>query len=116
MTDSRLQIALRGGASGLRALEAGTELIIAHGSWIARDDFGRFIQTGASITSPGTELAVIAWDAAIASLNAGVLPSSGGEKRMLRLAASFAGQEPIVLGDAVPRDQRAQRRPPAQGI
>jgi hypothetical protein len=35
MTDSPLQAALRAGADGLYALEAGTGLIIAHGCWAA---------------------------------------------------------------------------------
>lgn len=54
MTASSLQAALRAGADGLYALEAGTGLIIAHGSWPAREDFGRFIQAGPGITIPGT--------------------------------------------------------------
>jgi hypothetical protein len=52
-------------------------------------------------TSPGTELASIDWGAAIAALNAGEFPSSSGEKHMLRLAASLAGDVPVRLGDAV---------------
>lgn len=96
-----LPAALRAGAEGIYTLEAATGLIIDHGTWIAREDFGRFIQAGDSITSPGTELAIIDWEAATAALNAGELPSSGGERRMLRLAASLAGQAPVILGDAV---------------
>ena len=34
-------------------------------------------------------------------LDAGRLPSSSGEKQMLRLAASLAGQAPVSLGEAV---------------
>ena len=40
-------------------------------------------------------------DASLAALDAGDLPSSAGEKRMLRLAASLAGQAPVSLGDAI---------------
>jgi hypothetical protein len=101
MTASSLQEALRAGAEGLYAMEAGTGLIIAHGSWPGREDFGRYIRTGDSITSPGTELAMIDWAAAIAALDAGEFPSSSGEKQMLRLAASLAGDVPVRLGDAV---------------
>jgi hypothetical protein len=59
MTDQQLQAALRAGAGGLYALEAGTGLLIAHGTWTGREDFGQFIRTGDgdSITCPGTELA-----------------------------------------------------------
>lgn len=101
MTASPLHAALRAGADGLYALEAGTGLLIAHRSWPAREDFGRFIHVGDNITSPGTGLAVIDWEAAIAALDAGECPSSSGEKRMLRLAASLAGDVPVRLGDAV---------------
>ena len=94
MTDSTLQAALRAAADGLYALEAGTGLIIAHGAWVQRGDFACFIHHGA-----GT--AAIDWEAVIAALDAGELPSSGGEKRMLRLAASLAGDIPVRLGDAV---------------
>ena len=101
MTASSLQAALRAGADGLYALEAGTGLIIAHGSWPAREDFGRFIHVGSSITVPGTELPSIDWEAAITALDAGGFPSSSGEKKMLRLAASLARDIPVRLGNAV---------------
>jgi hypothetical protein len=93
MTTS-FQVALRAGAEGLYTLEAGTGLIIAHGTWAERCDFGSFIHHGAGI-------AAIDWEAVITALDAGMLPGSGGEKRMLRLAASLAGDIPVRLGDAV---------------
>jgi hypothetical protein len=58
-------------------------------------------RTGTSITEPGAELASIDWAAAISALDAGELPSPGGERRMLRLAASLADQAPVSLGDAI---------------
>ena len=94
MTASPLQAALQAGAQGLYALEAATGLIIAHGTWLARDDFGGLIYHGA-----GT--AAIDWEAAISALDGGRLPSSGGERRMLRLAASLADQAPVSLGEAL---------------
>jgi hypothetical protein len=100
MTASSLPAALRAGADGLHALEAATGLIIAHASWLARD-FARFIRVGTSITDPGTEMASIEWEAAIYALSAGELPSSGGERRMLRLAASLARDVPVSLGEAI---------------
>jgi hypothetical protein len=63
-------------------------------TWIERDDFTRFIHYGAGS-------AAIDWEAAVAALDSGELPGSASEKRMLRLAASLAGQAPICLGDAV---------------
>jgi hypothetical protein len=101
MTASSLHEALRAGARGLYALEAGTGLLIAHGTWTGREDFGRFIRTGDSINSPGTELAAVDWEAAIAAVDAGEFPSSSGKKQMLRLAASLAGDVPVRLGEAV---------------
>jgi len=49
MTASSLPAALRAGADGLYAIEAATGLIIAHASWLAREDFARFIHV-----RPGT--------------------------------------------------------------
>ena len=100
MTASSLPAALRAAAGGLFTLEAAAGLIIAHASWLAREDFTRFIHVGTSISDPGTELASIDWEAAIRALDAGELPSSG-ERRMLRLAASLADQAPVSLGDAI---------------
>lgn len=86
--------ALRAGAEGLYVYEAATGLIISHGTWLAREDFTWFIRTGA-----GT--AAIDWEAAIDALDAGGLPCSGGEQRMLRLAASLGCGIPVILGEAV---------------
>ncbi len=94
MTAPSLPAALRAGASGLYALEAAAGLIIAHGTWLTRDDFTCFIEHG-------TDTAAIDWEAAVATLEAGGLPSSGGERRMLWLSASLAGQAPVILGDAI---------------
>jgi hypothetical protein len=94
MTAPSLPAELRAGAAGLYALEAAVGLIIAHGAWLTREDFTCFIQHG-------TGTAAIDWEAAVAILETGGLPSSGGECRMLWLAASLAGQAPVILGDAI---------------
>ena len=94
MTDDDLTAALRARAAGLYPLEAAAGLIIAHGTWLTRDDFTRFIEHH-------TGTAAIDWEAAAATLETGGLPCSGGERRMLRLAASLAGQAPVILGDAI---------------
>jgi hypothetical protein len=88
MTVLSLPAALRAGAEGLYALEAAIGLIIAHGTWLERDDFACFIHHGTRT-------------AAMTALDAGGLPSSAGEKRMLRLAASLADQAHVSLGDAI---------------
>jgi hypothetical protein len=47
-------------------------------------------------------MAVVDWEAAVAALEAGALPCSGGEGRILRLAASIGGGVPVDLGFALP--------------
>jgi hypothetical protein len=55
-------------------------------------------------------MAAIDWDAATAALNAGEIPCSSGERRMLLLAASIAGGIPVSLSDTLPgTDQRNAR-------
>ena len=99
----RLGDALRACARGIHPLEAGTGLLIECGSWLHREDFtSRFIAVDTSISDGTTVLAATDWEAAIAALNAGELPSSGGERRMLLLAASIAGGIPVSLYDTLP--------------
>ena len=50
----------------------------------------------------GAVRAVGDWEAAVAALEAGRLPCSGGEGRMLRLAASVAGGVAVDLGSVLP--------------
>ena len=95
--------ALRAGARGIHPLEAGTSLLIECGSWLHRDDFtSRFITAGTSISDGITLLASTDWEAAVTALHAGELPASGGEQRMLLLAASIAGGTPVSLSDTLP--------------
>jgi len=97
-----LPAALRACARGIYPLEAGVGLLISHGSWLDRQDFqDQFIHTGISITDSVTEMAEIDWQAAISTLDARHLPCSGGEGRMLRLAASLAGGIPVSLRDTL---------------
>jgi hypothetical protein len=94
-----LTAALHACAAGLYPLEAGVALLISNGTFLQRGDFTtRFITCG---TSGGTPMAAIDWDAAITALNAGELPCSGGERRILQLAASLAGGVPVSLRDTV---------------
>ena len=99
----RLGDALRAGARGIHPLEAGTSLLVECGSWLHRADFtSRFIATGPSISDGATLLASIDWEAAVTALHAGQLPASGGERRMLLLAASIAAGTPVSLNDTLP--------------
>jgi len=99
---SALTAALRVGAAGLYPDEAGTGLLTRHGSILHRDDFACFVRTGTSISDGTTLMAWIDWDAAITALHSGRLPLSGGERRILQLAASIAGGIPVSLRDAIP--------------
>ncbi len=100
MTTTSLATALTDCAAGLYPLEAGVAMLIAEGTFLRRDDFtSRFIEHG---TSDGTPMAAIDWQAAITALNAGQIPCSSGERRILFLAASIAGGIPVSLGDTLP--------------
>jgi hypothetical protein len=104
---SRLSAALRAAAAGIHPDEAGTGLIISHGTFLHRSDFTRHVETAASI-SDGTPMAWIDWDAVVTALDTGLLPASGGEKRILRVAASLAAGHPVSLREAIPGlDQRS---------
>ena len=94
--------ALRACAAGLYPAEAGIELLISHDCFLHRDDFAGFVHTATSITDGITPMAQIDWDAAITALRAGQLPASGGERRILQLAASIAAGTPVSLHDAIP--------------
>ncbi len=72
---SQLSAALRATAAGIHPDEAGTGLIISHGAFLQRSDFTRHVETAACI-SDGTPMAWIDWDAFIAALDSGHLPSS----------------------------------------
>ena len=99
MTTDDLTAALHACAAGLYPLEAGTALLASNGTFLHRDDFtSRFIDHG---TSGGTPMAAIDREAAITALTSGDLPSSGGERRVLQLSASFAGGIPADLRDTV---------------
>jgi hypothetical protein len=99
VTTDDLTAALRACATGIYAAEAGVALLIGNGTFLHRHDFtAKFIEHG---TSGGTPMATIDWDAAITALHAGELPCSGGERRILLLAASLAGGIPVDLCDTV---------------
>ena len=94
--------ALRACAAGYYPAEAGTELLIRHDCFLRRRDFAGFVHAGTSSTDGVTPMAQIDWDAAISALHAGQLPASGGERRILQLAASIAAGTPVSLHDTIP--------------
>jgi hypothetical protein len=82
---SQLHQALRACAAGVYPTEAGVDLLISHGTWLHRNDFtGPFVHTGVSIADGITAMAEVDGAAAITALDAGDLPCSGGEQRMLK--------------------------------
>lgn len=96
-----LTAALRAHAQGLHCLEAAVELLIGHASWLRRDDFvGRFVHPGPALID-ATPMAPVDWPEAISALDQGHLPCSGGEGRILRLAASLAHGVPVNLRDVL---------------
>ena len=99
--DPPLAAALRACADGFYPAEAAAELLIDHASWLCRNDFlDGFVDVGTSITGGTTLMAVIDWPAAITALDGGGLPCSGGERRVLRIAASLVDGIPVDLRDA----------------
>ena len=100
-TECPLPTALRTYAHGLSPLEAGVELLIAHATFLHRHDFTTHFVHLATRINDNVDLAEIDWPAAITALNTGELPCSGGESRLLRLAASLADGLPVNLRDAL---------------
>lgn len=102
MTPAQLAAALRAQAHGLHCLEAAADLLIDHGHFLRCNGFvERYIHLGISITDGVTNMAAIDWPATIAALDTSELPCSGGEQRVLRLAASLADGIPLDLRDAL---------------
>ena len=96
-----LAAALRAWAKGLFSAEAAVELLIGHRSWLYREDFLEIaVEFGRGITS-GAVMASVGFEEAARALEAGVLPCSGGEGRVLRIAASIGGGVPVDLREAV---------------
>jgi hypothetical protein len=88
-------------AKGLFSTEAAVELLIGHGLWLCRVDFLEIaVEFGREIAD-GVVLAAVDWEAAVAALEAGGLPCSGGKGRILRLAASIAAGVAVDLGSAL---------------
>lgn len=99
--DPPLAAALRACADGFYPAEAAAELLICHASWLYREDFrDGYVRVGASVSDSTATMAAIDWQTAIVALSNGGLPCSGGERRVLRLAASLADGIPVDLRDA----------------
>jgi hypothetical protein len=99
-TPAGLANALRAHAQGVYCLEAAAELLIAQ-SWLQRRDFVTEFVTVERASIDGQVIAVMDWPAAITVLDAGALPCSGGEQRMLRITASLADGIPVDLRECL---------------
>jgi hypothetical protein len=91
--------ALLNHAEGSRCLAAAAELLIAQ-DWLGREDFANRFVTVCASTGGGRPVALIDWPAAVGALDTS-MPSSGGEKRMLRITASLADGIPVDLRDTL---------------
>jgi hypothetical protein len=91
---------LRAHTEGFYPAEAAAEMLIGNAVWLRRDDFvARFVDHDPA--PDGREMAVIDWPGAINALNAGKLPCSSSEARILRLSAGLAEGIPVDLRDAL---------------
>jgi hypothetical protein len=92
-------------AAGLLRAVAAVELLIGHAVWLRRNDFvDEFVwvaDESAAVTAGEMSWAWVDWAAALAALDAGGLPCSGGEAAVLRVAVSLAEGIPVDLGEAV---------------
>jgi hypothetical protein len=83
----------------LLTCQAAVELLIDHRLWLVRDDFLVHVEWCRGFR--GESIAALDWPAVWVALAAGHLPCSGGERQILRVAASLAEGVPIDLCDAV---------------
>jgi hypothetical protein len=92
---------LRVWAGGLLGLEAAVELLAGHRFWLGRSDFLAVAVEVDRDSITGDVSAWVDFEAAAAALRAGRLPCSGSQEQMLRIAASLAADEPVVLRQVV---------------
>jgi hypothetical protein len=93
--------ALRAYVAGFPADQAGIELLISHGGFLTRPGVTRFVNTFACI-SDGTPMAQIDWQCLHTAWHEGQLTVSGGEWRILKIAASLAAGTAVSLRDTLP--------------
>ena len=102
-TAADLAAMLRAHAGGSYTAAAAAELLIRHDVWLHRDDFvHEHVHAGPAPSMAGDETwARVDWEDAVTALDAGVLPCSGSEGRILRIAASIGADVLIDLGDCL---------------
>ena len=98
--NDQLHQQLRAHVTGLTSPAAAVDLLIAHRTWLHRNDFlERFTFTSTDFDTQTTHTG-IQWAEAINALGHN-LACSGGEARLLRIAASLAKGIPVDLHDAM---------------
>lgn len=93
---------LRTWASGFSVDRAAVELLIAHGEWLSRRDFQRYLEP--YFDAGGRPLTAIHWDRVRAALNKGALPASSSAITVLRIALSLGNGLLVDLSDVVGLD------------
>ncbi len=99
LTASELAPMLRAWAQGVQCQEAATELIIVHGTWLARTDFRAACVTAVDHgmhRGQHVPMATISWRRSARFLQ--TAPASRSESNVLRLACSLAGVDTGALG------------------
>jgi len=93
--------ALRAYTAGFPADQAGIDLLISHGGFLTRPGFSRFVDTF-TCASDGTPMAQVDWQSVHTAWRDGQLAVSGGEWRILKIAASLAAGTGVSLRDTLP--------------
>lgn len=96
-----LNAALLRAADGLYPLEAGVQLLVAHGFWTQQLWGAGLIETSVDGGATQPLYAEVRWSQAVDALENGGLAGGGSDRRILRVAASLAGGVRLDLSDAV---------------
>lgn len=88
-------------ARGIYSTEAAVRLLIGQRRWLERADFLTACVVVEVAPCGAVTAAFIDWPAAIEALEAGDLPCSGGERRVLLLTASLAEGVPVDLRETL---------------
>ena len=94
-----LAAAIRAWAKGWLPAEAAAELLIAHRTWLLREDFLQVAVEVGWEPFRGREVAAIDFAAAADAVQ-GMLPCSDGERQVLLVAASLVEGIPVDLREA----------------
>lgn len=100
LTPSDLADALRRSAKGIYSEEAAVELLIAHQTWLRRNDFRPYIRVFQD-EPDDTPMAAIKWLTLVAAIDGNRFAASGGELQILCAATSLTRNGHWVLHDLI---------------